>query len=48
MLYGYGIFVAAFLIGGTVALAMLINRVREWWEARSQAHASRSRPDARR
>lgn len=33
-MYLYGLFVAAFLIGGTVLLAMGINRVREWWESR--------------
>jgi hypothetical protein len=32
--YGPGLFVAGFLIGGTVLLAILINRVREWWESR--------------
>ena len=47
MLYGYGIVIAGFLVGGTVGLAMLINRVREWWEARA-ADASRPREDARR
>jgi hypothetical protein len=26
--------VAAFLIGGTVLLAILLNRLREWWERR--------------
>jgi hypothetical protein len=34
MLYGYGLIVAAFLIGGTVVLAMGLNRAREWWQAR--------------
>ena len=34
MFYGPGLFVAGFLIGGTIGLAMLINRVREWWETR--------------
>ena len=34
MLYGYGLFIAGFLIGGTVLLAIGINRAREWWESR--------------
>jgi hypothetical protein len=34
MLYGYGLIVAATLIGGTVLLAIGINRAREWWEQR--------------
>lgn len=34
MLYGYGLIVAAILIGGTVLLAIGINRAREWWEQR--------------
>ena len=34
MFYSYGLVVAAFLIGGTVLLAIGINRVREWWEQR--------------
>lgn len=34
MLYGYGLLVAATLIGGTVLLAIGINRAREWWEER--------------
>ena len=34
MLYGYGLFIAAFLIGGTVLLAIGLNRAREWWESR--------------
>ena len=34
MMYGYGLVVAAFLIGGTVLLAILLNRLREWWERR--------------
>lgn len=34
MLYGYGLIVAATLIGGTVLLAIGINRAREWWEER--------------
>jgi len=29
-----GLVVAAFLIGGTVVLAMLLNRAREWWQSR--------------
>jgi hypothetical protein len=36
-MYFYGLFVASFLIGGTVLLAMGINRLREWWEARGRA-----------
>jgi hypothetical protein len=39
--YFYGIFVAAFLIGGTIALAMMLQRVRAWWERR------RGRPSPR-
>ena len=35
-MYFYGLFVAAFLIGGTVLLAIGINRVREWWESRGR------------
>jgi hypothetical protein len=34
MLYGYGLLIAGFLIGGTVLLAIGINRAREWWEGR--------------
>jgi hypothetical protein len=34
VLYGYGLVVAALLIGGTVLLAMLLNRLREWRERR--------------
>ncbi len=34
MMYGYGLVVAAFLIGGTVVLAIGINAAREWWERR--------------
>ncbi len=34
MFYGYGLIVAAFLIGGTVVLAIGLNRAREWWEHR--------------
>ena len=34
MFYGYGLFVAGFLIGGTVLLAIGLNRAREWWERR--------------
>lgn len=40
-MYFYGLFVAAFLIGGTVALAMGLNRIREWWEGRDRTR----RPD---
>lgn len=36
MFYAYGLVVAAFLIGGTVLLAIGINRVREWWEQRHE------------
>lgn len=36
MMYFYGLFVAATLIGGTIGLAMGINRVREWWEQRAR------------
>jgi hypothetical protein len=32
--YGSGLFIAGFLIGGTVLLAIGLNRVREWWESR--------------
>jgi hypothetical protein len=34
VLYGYGIVVAGFLIGGTVLLAIGLNRAREWWQSR--------------
>jgi len=34
MLYGYGLVIAGFLIGGTVLLAVAVNRAREWWESR--------------
>lgn len=34
MLYGYGLVIAGFLIGGTVLTAIGINRAREWWESR--------------
>lgn len=34
MSYASGLVVAAVLIGGTVLLAIGINRVREWWESR--------------
>ena len=34
MLYGYGLIVAGLLIGGTVLLAIAVNRAREWWESR--------------
>ena len=36
MLYGYGIVIAAVLIGGTVLLAIALNGAREWWERRSR------------
>lgn len=35
-MYFYGLIVATTLIVGTVLLAMGINRLREWWEARSR------------
>ena len=35
-MYFYGLFVASFLIVGTVLLAIGINRAREWWEARER------------
>jgi len=34
-MYLYGLFVAFFLITGTVLVAMGINRLREWWESRT-------------
>lgn len=34
MLYGPGLLVAFTLIGGTVLLAIFINWLREWFEAR--------------
>jgi hypothetical protein len=34
VLYGEGLFIAGFLIGGTVLLAIGLNRAREWWESR--------------
>ena len=34
MLYGYGIVIAGFLIGGTVLAAIAVNRARDWWEGR--------------
>lgn len=36
MLYGMGLIVAASLIGGTVLLAIFINFVREWFEAKKR------------
>ncbi len=38
MLYGMGLIIAATLIGGTVVLAIAINRAREWWEQRRERH----------
>ena len=38
MLYGYGLFIAGFLICSTVLLAIGINRAREWWESRRDRH----------
>jgi hypothetical protein len=35
-MYFYGLFVAGFLITGTVLLAIGINRAREWWEMRAR------------
>ncbi len=35
-MYAYGLINAALLIVGTVLVAMLINRVREWFEARQR------------
>ena len=32
-MYFYGLFVAGFLITGTVVLAIGINRAREWWKS---------------
>jgi len=32
--YDIGLFIAAFLIGGTVLAAIGFNRAREWWENR--------------
>ena len=34
-MYLYGLFVAFFLITGTGLLAMVINRLRAWWERRA-------------
>ena len=34
-MYFYGLIVATTLIGGTIVLAMGINRLREWWEQRA-------------
>jgi len=34
--YAYGLVNAGILIVGTVVLAILINRVREWFEARQR------------
>lgn len=34
MFYDTGLVIAVFLIGGTVLLAIAINRAREWWESR--------------
>ncbi len=36
-MYFYGLIVAITLIAGTVLLAMGLNRIREWWEARTRA-----------
>ena len=35
-MYFYGLFVAGFLIAGTVLLAMGINRAREWRDSRAR------------
>lgn len=35
-MYFYGLIVATILVGGTVGLAIGINRVREWWEERGR------------
>lgn len=35
-MYAYGLVNASILIVGTVVLAILINRVREWFEARQR------------
>jgi hypothetical protein len=32
--YDTGLLIAGFLIGGTVLLAIGLNRVREWWDSR--------------
>jgi hypothetical protein len=34
VLYGFGLIVAAFLIGATVLVAIGLNGAREWWERR--------------
>ena len=34
MLYGYGLVFAGLMIGGTVVVAIAVNRAREWWEGR--------------
>ena len=35
-MYFYGLIVASTLIGGTVLLAVGLNRLREWWEQRAR------------
>jgi len=40
-MYLYGLFVAAFLIGGTIALGMGLNRMRAWWEHRPRGRRAR-------
>jgi hypothetical protein len=36
-MYFYGLIVAGILIGGTIAAATGLNRLREWWEQRGRA-----------
>lgn len=38
MFYDYGLVFAGLMIGGTVLLAIGINRAREWWESRRGRH----------
>ena len=44
-MYAYGLVNAGILIVGTVLLAMLINRVREWFEARAARKSVVGRDD---
>jgi hypothetical protein len=42
-MYAYGLVNAAILIVGTVVAAIVINRVREWYEARQHGKSQSGR-----
>ena len=44
-MYAYGLVNAVILITGTVLVAILINRVREWFEARTAKKPTAGRDD---